>query len=172
MVISQLVPFARSAGLTPRTAAFAISVGAAGSASGRFFSGWMSDHFGRLFTLRSVIVLSMLATPMLYLERAHVRSSSRCSSSCTTATARSSLVYTALAGDFTAKYLRHQLWILLLAWGFAGVSGTGDRLARIRQHRELPPRVLRRGVARLRGARQPGHRPRAKVLANASATPA
>lgn len=32
----------------------------------------MSDHFGRLFTLRSVIVLSMLATPLLYLERAHV----------------------------------------------------------------------------------------------------
>ena len=34
--------------------------------------GWMSDHFGRLFTLRSVIVLSMLAPPLLYLERAHV----------------------------------------------------------------------------------------------------
>jgi OFA family oxalate/formate antiporter-like MFS transporter len=42
MVISQLVPFARSAGLNARTAAFAISVGAAGSASGRWLSGWVS----------------------------------------------------------------------------------------------------------------------------------
>src|SRR5262249_4420911 len=51
MVISQLVPFARESGLSAQVAAFAISVGAIGSATGRFFSGWMSDHFGRLFTL-------------------------------------------------------------------------------------------------------------------------
>src|SRR5581483_2713246 len=72
MVISQLVPFARSAGLSPRNAALAITIGAVGSATGRFFSGWMSDHFGRLFTLRGIIFVSMLATPSLYLLRENI----------------------------------------------------------------------------------------------------
>src|SRR5204863_2738621 len=66
MVISQLVPFARASGLNGAYASYAITVGAIGSASGRFLSGWMSDHFGRLFTLRGMIVLSMIATPSLY----------------------------------------------------------------------------------------------------------
>jgi MFS transporter, OFA family, oxalate/formate antiporter len=124
MVISQLVPFARSAGLNPRTAAFAISVGAAGSASGRFFSGWMSDHFGRLFTLRSVIVLSMLATPMLYLERSHVLIFFALLFIVYYCYGTQLSVYTALAGDFYGtKYLATNYGILLLAWGFAGVMG-------------------------------------------------
>src|SRR5581483_1535801 len=72
MVISQLVPFARSSGLSPRNAALAITIGAVGSATGRFFSGWMSDHFGRLFTLRGIIFVSMLATPSLYLLRENI----------------------------------------------------------------------------------------------------
>jgi MFS transporter, OFA family, oxalate/formate antiporter len=124
MVISQLVPFARSSGLNPRTAAFAISVGAAGSASGRFFSGWMSDHFGRLFTLRSVIVLSMLATPMLYLERTHVLIFFALLFLVYYCYGTQLSVYTALAGDFYGtKYLATNYGILLLAWGFAGVMG-------------------------------------------------
>src|SRR5205814_2390465 len=72
MVISQLVPFARAAGLNGAYASYAITVGAIGSASGRFLSGWMSDHFGRLFTLRGMIVLSMIATPSLYIFREEV----------------------------------------------------------------------------------------------------
>jgi OFA family oxalate/formate antiporter-like MFS transporter len=124
MVISQLVPFARAAGLTPQTAAFAISVGAAGSASGRFFSGWMSDHFGRLFTLRSVIVLSMLATPLLYLERAHVLIFFVLLFIVYYCYGTQLSVYTALAGDFYGtKHLATNYGILLLAWGFAGVMG-------------------------------------------------
>ena len=39
MVISQLVPFARNAGHTAAVAAFALTVGALGSASGRVLSG-------------------------------------------------------------------------------------------------------------------------------------
>jgi MFS transporter, OFA family, oxalate/formate antiporter len=124
MVISQLVPFARAAGLTSQTAAFAISVGAAGSASGRFFSGWMSDHFGRLFTLRSVIVLSMLATPLLYLERAHVLIFFVLLFIVYYCYGTQLSVYTALAGDFYGtKHLATNYGILLLAWGFAGVMG-------------------------------------------------
>ena len=104
MVISQLVPFARSSGLTGNTAAFAITVGAIGSASGRFFSGWMSDHFGRLLTLRGVIVISMLATPSLYLLRTEpARLLRRVCFSFTTATARSSRCTPPWPGIFTAR---------------------------------------------------------------------
>jgi len=124
MVISQLVPFARSSGLTAHTAALAISVGAIGSASGRFFSGWMSDHFGRLFTLRAIIVLSMLATPLLYVERAHVWLFFGLLFLVYYCYGTQLSVYTALAGDFFGtKYLATNYGLLLLAWGFAGVLG-------------------------------------------------
>jgi OFA family oxalate/formate antiporter-like MFS transporter len=125
MVISQLVPFARSSGLGAREAGFAITVGAVGSAFGRFFSGWISDHLGRLSTLRTMIVMSMIATPLLYIERSsglvffyallfvvYYCYGTQLS------------VYTALAGDFYGpKYLATNYGMLLLAWGFAGVLG-------------------------------------------------
>jgi OFA family oxalate/formate antiporter-like MFS transporter len=124
MVISQLVPFARSSGLTGNTAAFAITVGAIGSASGRFFSGWMSDHFGRLLTLRGVIVISMLATPSLYLLRTNLLGFYGCLFLVYYCYGTQLSVYTALAGDFYGtKYLATNYGILLLAWGFAGVLG-------------------------------------------------
>src|SRR5207247_10308734 len=56
MVISQLVPFARDAGHSAAVAAFALPVGAVGSATGRVLSGWLSDHLGRLHTLRTLLL--------------------------------------------------------------------------------------------------------------------
>ncbi|MBI3491781.1 MAG: OFA family MFS transporter, partial [Acidobacteria bacterium] len=124
MVISQLVPFARSAGYAASTAAFAITVGAIGSASGRFFSGWMSDHFGRLFTLRGVIVISMLATPSLYLWREDLVLFYILLFLVYYCYGTQLSVYTALAGDFYGtKYLATNYGLLLLAWGTAGVLG-------------------------------------------------
>jgi OFA family oxalate/formate antiporter-like MFS transporter len=124
MVISQLVPFARSAGLSGRTAALAITVGAIGSASGRFFSGWMSDHFGRLFTLRGIIVISILATPSLYLLRTGLLGFYSALFLVYYCYGTQLSVYTALAGDFYGtKYLATNYGVLLLAWGFAGVLG-------------------------------------------------
>jgi MFS transporter, OFA family, oxalate/formate antiporter len=124
MVISQLVPFARASGLGAQTAAFAITVGAIGSASGRFFSGWMSDHFGRLFTLRGVIVISMLATPSLYLWREQLALFYVLLFVVYYCYGTQLSVYTALAGDFYGtKYLATNYGLLLLAWGFAGVLG-------------------------------------------------
>jgi OFA family oxalate/formate antiporter-like MFS transporter len=124
MVISQLVPFARASGLSAQTAAFAITVGAIGSASGRFFSGWMSDHFGRLFTLRGVIVISMLATPSLYLWREQLVLFYVLLFVVYYCYGTQLSVYTALAGDFYGtKYLATNYGLLLLAWGFAGVLG-------------------------------------------------
>ncbi len=67
MVISQLVPFAKSAGLSGTTlATMGLVVGAIGNASGRILSGWMSDALGRLNVLRLMIGISMFAMPILY----------------------------------------------------------------------------------------------------------
>ncbi|HEY6212694.1 MAG TPA: OFA family MFS transporter [Vicinamibacterales bacterium] len=124
MVISQLVPFARESGLTPQIAAFAISVGAIGSATGRFFSGWMSDHFGRLSTLRAIIFISMLATPTLYVFRQEVVLFYVFLFLVYYCYGTQLSVYTALAGDFFGtRYLSTNYGLLLLAWGFAGVLG-------------------------------------------------
>jgi OFA family oxalate/formate antiporter-like MFS transporter len=124
MVISQLVPFARSAGLNARTAAFAITIGAIGSASGRFFSGWMSDHLGRLPTLRAVIVTSMIVTPMLYIWRGELLALYVLLFFVYYCYGTQISVYTSLAGDFWGtKYLATNYGLLLLAWGFAGVMG-------------------------------------------------
>ena len=124
MVISQLVPFARAAGLNANTAAFAITIGAIGSASGRFFSGWMSDHLGRLRTLRAVIVTSMLVTPALYIQRQEILAFYVLLFFVYYCYGTQISVYTALAGDFWGtKHLATNYGFLLLAWGFAGVMG-------------------------------------------------
>jgi OFA family oxalate/formate antiporter-like MFS transporter len=66
MVISQLVPFAKSVGHPVALATTAIFVGALGNASGRILSGWMSDGLGRLNVLRLMILLSAVSMPILY----------------------------------------------------------------------------------------------------------
>ena len=124
MVISQLVPFARSSGFNRQTAAFAISVGALGSALGRFLSGWMSDHLGRLPTLRAVILISMIATPLLYVYRENLVLFYSLLFIVYYCYGTQLSVYTALAGDFWgSKYLATNVGLLLLAWGFAGIMG-------------------------------------------------
>ncbi len=67
MVISQLVPFAKSVGI-PSASLITMSlvVAAIGNASGRILSGWMSDAIGRLNVLRLMIAISMIAMPLLY----------------------------------------------------------------------------------------------------------
>src|ERR1019366_6763666 len=60
MVISQLVPFAKSVGIpSAALATMGLVVGAIGNASGRILSGWMSDAMGRLNVLRLMIAISM-----------------------------------------------------------------------------------------------------------------
>ena len=67
MVISQLVPFAKSQGIpSEAVATMGIVVGALGSASGRILSGWMSDGLGRLNVLRLMIAVSAVSMPLLY----------------------------------------------------------------------------------------------------------
>jgi predicted MFS family arabinose efflux permease len=67
MVISQLVPFASSAGIAAATlTTMTLVVGAFGNASGRILSGWMSDRLGRINVLRTMIGISMIVMPLLY----------------------------------------------------------------------------------------------------------
>ena len=73
MVISQLVPFAKSMKIPGEALqTLTIFVGAVGNASGRILSGWMSDALGRLNVLRLMIGISMVAMPILYLVGGNV----------------------------------------------------------------------------------------------------
>lgn len=67
MVISQLVPFAKSVGVAAAAlSTMTLVVGAFGNASGRVLSGWMSDRLGRINVLRTMIGICVLAMPSLY----------------------------------------------------------------------------------------------------------
>jgi OFA family oxalate/formate antiporter-like MFS transporter len=72
MAISQLVPFARSAGLGATIATYSLVVTSLGNAGGRILSGWMSDTLGRLRTLKTMVLLSAVAMPALFLWRQQV----------------------------------------------------------------------------------------------------
>ena len=73
MVISQLVPFAKSMKIPGEALqTLTIFVGAVGNASGRILSGWMSDHLGRINVLRLMIGISVIAMPVLYLVGGNV----------------------------------------------------------------------------------------------------
>ena len=66
MVISQLVPVGEAAGLGA-AAGLGLTIGAIGNTGGRVLSGWMSDTFGRLNTLRLMVLLSAVALPVFYI---------------------------------------------------------------------------------------------------------
>src|SRR6202049_213495 len=73
MVISQLIPFATSQGISSAAlATLGLVVGALGNVSGRVLSGWLSDFMGRLNTLRVVLAMSGVAMPALYWVGAHI----------------------------------------------------------------------------------------------------
>jgi len=67
MVISQLVPFAKSVGIAAASlSTMTLVVGAFGNTAGRILSGWLSDTLGRINVLRAMIGISMIAMPALY----------------------------------------------------------------------------------------------------------
>jgi len=124
MVISQLVPFARAAGHTVAVAAFALTVGAIGSASGRVFSGWMSDHLGRLNTIRALLAVSALAMPALFLLRENVVTFYALLFLVYYCYGTQLSVYASTSADFYGtKNVGFNYGLLLLAWGVAGILG-------------------------------------------------
>jgi OFA family oxalate/formate antiporter-like MFS transporter len=122
MVISQLVPFARAAG---HTAAFAIFIlTALGNASGRFFSGWVSDHAGRVNTLRGMLLVSAIAMPALFLFRESALLFYALLFVVYYCYGTQLSVYASTSADFWGtKNLGFNYGLLLLAWGVAGIFG-------------------------------------------------
>jgi len=121
MVISQLVLFATSVGAV---AAVAGLFGAAGSASGRILSGWMSDLVGRLTTLRIMIFVSAFAMPALYIGREQellfyvlVAVVYWCFG------AQLSVFATTSADFFGTRHLGLNYGLLFTAYGVAGIIG-------------------------------------------------
>lgn len=125
MVISQLVPFAKSAGIAAASlATMTLVVGAVGNASGRILSGWMSDRLGRINVLRVMIGICVIAMPALIAAGSNV-----------------ALLYAAVfvvywcygtqlsvngvaAADFWGtKNAGANYGILFTAWGVAGILG-------------------------------------------------
>jgi len=129
MTVSQIKPFADMsfpavAGVASLVAALAIPMGSAGSAIGRFLSGWMSDHLGRLLTVRAVLVAAFFAAPLMYILRGSSLFFFVMLFVVNYAYGTQLSVYTALAGDFYGpKHSAANYGILLLAWGTAGIIG-------------------------------------------------
>jgi OFA family oxalate/formate antiporter-like MFS transporter len=116
MMISQLVPFMRSVGLTPEAAAFAITIAAFGNAGGRILSGALSDSLGRLTTLKVMIVGSLGVSQMLALY-ALVAAGYWCYGT------QLSVFASTTADFYGTRYLGMNYGALFTAWGVAGVVG-------------------------------------------------
>ena len=125
MVISQLIPFANSQGISSATlATLGLVVGAFGNVSGRVLSGWFSDFMGRLNTLRVVLAISCVAMPALYWVGAHL-----------TALyvliyfvyfsygAQASVIPTTVSDFWGTRYAGTNYGTLFTAWGFSGILG-------------------------------------------------
>ena len=124
MVISQLVPFARASGHSAAVAAFAITVGALGSASGRVFSGLFSDYIGRLNTLRIMLVVSAAAMPALFLWRQEAALFYVLLFVVYYCYGTQLSVYASASADFYGtRHIGVNYGLLLLAWGVAGILG-------------------------------------------------
>jgi OFA family oxalate/formate antiporter-like MFS transporter len=124
MTISQLVPFARSAGLDAAAATFAITIGAFGNAAGRILSGWLSDRLGRLPTLQLMIAVSAAAMPLLFFWRQElllfyglVALVYWCYGT------QLSVFASATADLYGTRYLGMNYGTLFTAWGTAGILG-------------------------------------------------
>jgi len=132
MVISQLVPFAKSVGIPSTTlASFGLVVGAVGNASGRILSGWMSDHLGRINVLRLMIGISMLAMPILYSVGGNVAALFVMLFIVYWCYGTQLSVNAATAADFWGtKNVGINYGLLFTAWGVAGLLGgrIGGRL--------------------------------------------
>src|SRR5215831_19615975 len=124
MTISQLVPFARAAGLGATVATISLIVTSVSNTGGRILSGWLSDAIGRVRTLQVMILLSAIAMPALFVGRTNV----------VTFYAFVALVYwcygtqlsvfaSTTADFYGTKNLGLNYGVLFTAWGAAGIIG-------------------------------------------------
>jgi OFA family oxalate/formate antiporter-like MFS transporter len=125
MVISQLVPFARSAGVAAAAlSTMTLVAGAAGNAGGRILSGWMSDRLGRINVLRVMIGISVAAMPALYAAGSNVALLYAAVFAVYWCYGTQLSVNGAAAADFWGtKNAGINYGILFTAWGVAGIIG-------------------------------------------------
>jgi OFA family oxalate/formate antiporter-like MFS transporter len=126
MVISQLVPFAKSVGIPGAAlATMGLVVGAVANASGRILSGWMSDALGRLNVLRLMIAISMIAMPLLYMVGGNVAALYVMVFIVYWCYGTQLSVNAATAADFWGtRNAGVNYGMLFTAWGFAGYFGS------------------------------------------------
>ncbi len=125
MVISQLVPFAKSVGIAAASlSTMTLVVGAFGNASGRILSGWMSDKLGRINVLRTMIGISMIAMPALYVVGTNVAALYVAVFVVYWCYGTQLSVNGAAASDFWGtKNAGINYGMLFTAWGVAGIIG-------------------------------------------------
>lgn len=125
MVISQLVPFAKSQGIpSAALATMGLVVGAAGNVSGRILSGWLSDTMGRLNTLRGALAVSTVAMPALYRVGAHVAALYLGVFAVYFCYGAQASVNPATVSDFWGtRHAGVNYGLLFSAWGVAGIIG-------------------------------------------------
>ena len=124
MTISQLVPFARSAGMGAAGATFAITVGAFRNAGGRIVSGWLSDVLGRLTTLKATIILSAITMPTLFVFRQQPVLFYLLVAAVYWCYGTQLSVFASTTADFYGtRDLGMNYGLLFTAWGVAGILG-------------------------------------------------
>lgn len=124
MVISQLGPFGTEAGHAALAAALALPITASGNAGGRLVSGWISDHLGRLNTLRIMLAISIVAMPALYLFRENVVLFFILLFVVYYCYGTQLSLYASTSADFYGtKNFGVNYGLLFLAWGVAGILG-------------------------------------------------
>lgn len=125
MVISQLVPFAKSVGVAAAAlSTMTLVVGAVGNAGGRILSGWMSDKMGRINVLRTMIAISAVAMPALYAVGGNVALLYAAVFVVYWCYGTQLSVNGAAASDFWGtKNAGINYGILFTAWGVAGIIG-------------------------------------------------
>jgi OFA family oxalate/formate antiporter-like MFS transporter len=124
MAISQLVPFAGSAGLGALASTLVLPVSALGNAGGRILSGWMSDRFGRLLTLKTMILISAAAMPALVLWRQQPALFFILVAAVYWCYGTQLSVFASTTADFYGtRNLGLNYGVLFTAWGAAGILG-------------------------------------------------
>lgn len=124
MIISQLVPFARAAGLSAVAATFAITIGAVGNAGGRILSGWLSDSLGRLTTLRVMVLMSAVAMPVWFAQREQLLLFYLLAVVVYWCYGTQLSVFASTTADFYGtRHLGMNYGLLFSAWGVAGIIG-------------------------------------------------
>jgi OFA family oxalate/formate antiporter-like MFS transporter len=124
MMISQLVPFLRSVGLSAEAAAFAITVAAFGNAGGRILSGALSDSLGRIRTLQVMVLGSLAVMTALGVGVSQVIALYTLVAAGYWCYGTQLSVFASTTADFYGtRYLGMNYGAVFTAWGVAGIVG-------------------------------------------------